>query len=116
MHLNSSAKKCDLTLYTAPYACAQYNLLLQTVQVMNWDYTESLKRFQRILEAQGISEALSNLGAKQGDLVMIGTMRTLVIASMFALYVLTKLCSMQYINFFDHIQPNLDYLINLNTS
>jgi Obg family GTPase CgtA-like protein len=39
---------------------------------MNWDYTESLKRFQRILEAQGISEALSNMGAKEGDLVMIG--------------------------------------------
>lgn len=43
------------------------------VAMMNWDYSESLQRFQRILEAQGISESLANLGAKQGDLVMIGT-------------------------------------------
>ena len=43
------------------------------VAMMNWDYSESLQRFQRILEAQGISEALAGLGAKQGDLVMIGT-------------------------------------------
>ena len=39
---------------------------------MNWDYTESLQRFQRILEAQGISDELAALGAKEGDLVMIG--------------------------------------------
>jgi len=39
----------------------------------NWDYYEAAQRFQRILEAQGISEALKQAGAREGDLVMIGT-------------------------------------------
>ena len=45
----------------------------KVVQTMNWDYYESVDRFQRILDAQGISEALKEQGAKEGDLVMIGT-------------------------------------------
>jgi GTP-binding protein len=53
-----------------------FNILLtviyQVVQTMNWDYYESVLRFQRILDAQGISEALKECGAKEGDLVMIG--------------------------------------------
>jgi hypothetical protein len=39
---------------------------------MNWDYYESVDRFQRILDAHGITEALKENGAKEGDLVMIG--------------------------------------------
>jgi Obg family GTPase CgtA-like protein len=39
---------------------------------MNWDYSESLQRFHRILSAMGINEALKSQGAKEGDLVMIG--------------------------------------------
>lgn len=42
------------------------------VKMTNWDYYESLQRFQRILEAQGINTALEEAGAEQGDLVMIG--------------------------------------------
>lgn len=38
----------------------------------NWDYYEAVRRFQRILEAQGISAELRRCGAKQGDLIMIG--------------------------------------------
>lgn len=38
----------------------------------NWDYYEAVRRFQRILEAQGISQALKEAGAKQGDVVMVG--------------------------------------------
>jgi hypothetical protein len=38
----------------------------------NWNYYEAVQRFQRILDAEGISEALENKGAKAGDLVMIG--------------------------------------------
>lgn len=37
-----------------------------------WDYYEAVQRFQRILEAEGISDALRDHGAMQGDLVMIG--------------------------------------------
>lgn len=38
----------------------------------NWDYYEAVRRFQRILEAEGIAKALREAGAKQGDLVMVG--------------------------------------------
>lgn len=39
---------------------------------MNWDYYESVDRFQRILDASGITAALKENNAKEGDLVMIG--------------------------------------------
>lgn len=42
------------------------------VEMTNWGYYESTMRFQRILEAEGISDALEEKGASQGDLVMIG--------------------------------------------
>ena len=55
----------------------------------NWDYYESAQRFQRILEAQGISDALKEAGAKEGDLVMIGQcnlfVATAVLSSCFPL-------------------------------
>lgn len=44
----------------------------EVVARMNWDYYESVQRFQRILEAMGISERLAKEGAVEGDLVMIG--------------------------------------------
>ena len=43
------------------------NIIAQT----NWDYYEAVQRFQRILDAQGITEALKIAGAEQGDLIMI---------------------------------------------
>ena len=46
--------------------------LLQVVTMTNWNYYESVRRFQRILEARGISKALRAAGATQGDLVMVG--------------------------------------------
>lgn len=42
------------------------------VAMTNWDYYEAVQRFQRILEAEGINEALKEAGAQEGDLVMIG--------------------------------------------
>lgn len=42
------------------------------VAMTNWDYYESVMRFQRILEAQGISEKLKEAGAQEGDLIMVG--------------------------------------------
>eukprot|EP00596_Hydrurales_sp_CCMP1899_P000561 CAMPEP_0119039956 /NCGR_PEP_ID=MMETSP1177-20130426/9734_1 /TAXON_ID=2985 /ORGANISM="Ochromonas sp, Strain CCMP1899" /LENGTH=558 /DNA_ID=CAMNT_0007004517 /DNA_START=218 /DNA_END=1894 /DNA_ORIENTATION=- len=44
----------------------------KVAETMNWDYYESVQRFHRILDAQGISEALKDEGAVEGDLVMIG--------------------------------------------
>ena len=37
-----------------------------------WDYDDALNRFQRILEATGISKELEKLGVKNGDTVFIG--------------------------------------------
>ena len=48
------------------------NKIEKVVETMNWDYYESVERFQRILDAQGISEELKASGAHEGDLVMIG--------------------------------------------
>lgn len=37
-----------------------------------WEYDQSVRRFQRILEALGIDQALRDDGVKQGDTVLIG--------------------------------------------
>ncbi len=37
-----------------------------------WEYFESVRRFQRIMEAMGIRDALIEAGVKEGDSVMIG--------------------------------------------
>ena len=38
----------------------------------NWDYYEAGLRFQRILRAMGIADALRNAGIQDGDVVRIG--------------------------------------------
>ena len=38
----------------------------------NWDYYESGLRFQRILDAMGISRALEEAGTQDGDVVVVG--------------------------------------------
>ena len=38
----------------------------------NWDYYEAAMRFQRILEALGVTQALEEAGVKDGDVVRIG--------------------------------------------
>ncbi|MCP4167605.1 MAG: GTPase ObgE [Chloroflexi bacterium] len=38
----------------------------------NWDYYEAILRFQRIMEAMGIAQALQQAGIKEGDTVFIG--------------------------------------------
>jgi GTP-binding protein len=37
-----------------------------------WEYDEAAVRFQRIMEAMGIAEALIEAGVRQGDTVLIG--------------------------------------------
>jgi GTPase len=41
-------------------------------QMTNWDYYEASMRFQRILRAMGISDALRQAGVEDGDTVQIG--------------------------------------------
>ena len=44
----------------------------RVAQMTNWDQEESLARFQRVLEAMGISMALREAGVIPGDTVFIG--------------------------------------------
>ncbi|CAN6206416.1 unnamed protein product [Urochloa humidicola] len=44
------------------------------VQMTNWQYSDSLKRFQHALEACGVNRTLLKRGVKEGDTVIIGEM------------------------------------------
>ncbi|KAJ4817285.1 GTPase obg [Rhynchospora pubera] len=44
------------------------------VQMTNWRYSESLRRFQYALEACGVNKSLIKKGVKEGDTVIIGEM------------------------------------------
>lgn len=44
----------------------------RAAQMTNWDYYEAVMRFQRVLDAMGISEELRHQGVKDGDAVRIG--------------------------------------------
>jgi GTP-binding protein len=46
----------------------------RAVAMTYWDYDDALMRFQRILEAMGISKALQVAGVEVGDTVTIGKM------------------------------------------
>ena len=48
----------------------------RAAQMTNWDYYEAALRFQRILRAMGISDALREEGVEEGDTVSIGARRT----------------------------------------
>nr|CAD1833362.1 unnamed protein product [Ananas comosus var. bracteatus] len=42
------------------------------VQMTNWQYTESLRRFQHALDACGVNKSLIKRGVKEGDTVIVG--------------------------------------------
>jgi GTP-binding protein len=44
----------------------------RAAQMTNWDYYEAAMRFQRILRAMGITDALRAAGVEEGDTVQIG--------------------------------------------
>lgn len=46
-------------------------------QMTNWDFFESALRFQKVLEASGISKALRKRGVQEGDTVVIGEIELL---------------------------------------
>ncbi|MBA0570884.1 hypothetical protein Golob_004487 [Gossypium lobatum] len=48
--------------------------LQRFVQMTNWRYIDSNKRFQHVLEACGVNRSLMKLGVKEGDTVIIGEM------------------------------------------
>ncbi|MBU0718253.1 MAG: Obg family GTPase CgtA, partial [Planctomycetes bacterium] len=44
----------------------------RAAQMTYWEYDQSVRRFQRILETLGIDQALRDAGVQQGDTVLIG--------------------------------------------
>ncbi|GAA0155657.1 hypothetical protein LIER_13341 [Lithospermum erythrorhizon] len=48
--------------------------LLRFVQMTNWRYIDSERRFQHVLDACGVFKSLVKLGVKEGDTVFIGEM------------------------------------------
>ncbi|XP_056168657.1 GTP-binding protein OBGC, chloroplastic [Syzygium oleosum] len=46
--------------------------LRRFVQMTNWRYLDSEKRFQHVLEACGVNKTLMKLGVKEGDTVTVG--------------------------------------------
>jgi GTP-binding protein len=58
---------------TTPYAFVVEGAALERfVQMTNWDYFESFKRFARVLTMSGVEKALNEAGAGEGDRVVIG--------------------------------------------
>ncbi len=45
----------------------------RVASMTNWDYYEAALRFQRVLEAMGVTEALRRAGVKEGDTVFVGS-------------------------------------------
>ncbi|CAK9145537.1 unnamed protein product [Ilex paraguariensis] len=48
--------------------------LQRFVQMTNWRYMDSERRFQHVLEACGVYKSLIKLGVKEGDTVIVGEM------------------------------------------
>ncbi|KAL9410378.1 hypothetical protein AB3S75_044189 [Citrus x aurantiifolia] len=48
--------------------------LQRFVQMTNWRYLDSERRFQHVLEACGVTKSLMKLGVKEGDTVIVGDM------------------------------------------
>ena len=51
--------------------------LQRFVQMTNWRYVDSEKRFQHVLEACGVNKSLKKLGVKEGDTVIVGEMESI---------------------------------------
>ncbi|GLJ45951.1 hypothetical protein SUGI_0967570 [Cryptomeria japonica] len=48
--------------------------LQRFTQMTNWEYFESIRRFQHVLEACGVDKCLRERGVKEGDTVIVGQM------------------------------------------
>ena len=44
----------------------------RAASMTNWEYDESIRRFERILETLGIDKELKTSGVRQGDTIIIG--------------------------------------------
>ncbi len=52
--------------------CISGKSIERAASMTYWEYDESVRRFQRIMEALGVDEKLKKAGVKEGDIVRIG--------------------------------------------
>ena len=63
----------DFVVRDTPYAFVVEGAAIERfVQMTNWDYFESFKRFARVLQMSGVERAINEAGAGEGDRVVIG--------------------------------------------
>lgn len=63
----------DFTIVDTPYAFVVEGAAIERfVQMTNWDYFESFKRFARVLQMSGVERAINEAGAGEGDRIVIG--------------------------------------------
>ncbi|CAK9198642.1 unnamed protein product [Sphagnum jensenii] len=48
--------------------------LQRFTQMTNWEYFEAVRRFQHVLQASGVNQALRDQGVREGDTVVVGQM------------------------------------------
>ena len=63
----------DFEVIDEPYAFYVKGAAIERfVQMTNWDYFESFKRFAQVLKMSGVEKALNEAGAGEGDRIVIG--------------------------------------------
>ena len=63
----------DFEIVDDPYAFYVKGAAIERfVQMTNWDYFESFKRFAQVLKMSGVEQALNSAGAGEGDRIVIG--------------------------------------------
>lgn len=70
-----AAEDSGFDIVTNPKFPGQFRVtgtrIVQVAKMTVWDYYEAVQRFQRVMEAMGVDDALRKAGAKTGDLIMI---------------------------------------------
>lgn len=70
-----AAEDTGFDIETDPAFPGQFRItgtrIVRVARMTVWDYYEAVQRFQRVMEAMGVDDALKKAGAKAGDLIMI---------------------------------------------
>ena len=62
----------DFEIVDDPYAFYVKGAAIERfVQMTNWDYFESFKRFAQVLKMSGVEQALNSAGAGEGDRIVL---------------------------------------------
>jgi len=69
---SASSKSCNVVDVAPGVWWVSGDKIEKAAAMTNWDYHEAQERFQRIMQALGVSEELKAAGAKSGDTIMVG--------------------------------------------